>query len=171
MKIESPIVLEFRDYLEQVGYSAGMVYNIPRLVEEFLAYHPAQTLHSLQQQHIRQFYEYLHIRPNRKRGGALSENMIYQYTYALRVFFAWLQDIGQLATNPISGMKFKRPRTNVRHPLSREEIEELFAACITLQETAMLHLFYSCGLRLSEAEGLNSRDIHFSQQLLDLIRE
>ena len=166
MKIATPIVLEFRNYLEQVGYSAGTIYNLPRQVEEFLAYHPNQILHSLQQEHIRQFYDYLHIRPNRKRSGALSERMIAHFVYALRVFFAWLQDTGHITRNPISSMKFKRPRTNVRHPLSREEIDTLFTACTCLQETAMLHLFYSCGLRLSEVVGLNSRDIHFKQQLL-----
>ena len=30
----------------------------------------------------------------------------------------------------------------------------------------MLHLFYSCGLRRSEGEALNIRDIHFRDQLL-----
>ncbi len=160
------IIQDFKAYLQQVGYSRGMVDNLPRQVAEFLSYHPVQSLPSLKKEHIQQFYEHLQTRPNRRKEGTLSERMISHFLYALRLFFAWLEDIGQIKGNPISGMRFKRPQTNTRQPLSPSAIHELFQACQNLQETAMLHLFYSCGLRRSEAVGLNSRDIHFKQQLL-----
>ncbi|MXV13906.1 tyrosine-type recombinase/integrase [Hufsiella ginkgonis] len=35
-----------------------------------------------------------------------------------------------------------------------------------MQERAVLHLFYSCGLRRNEGEALNARDVHFAQRLL-----
>lgn len=63
-------------------------------------------------------------------------------------------------------MKFKRPKQNVKEPLAIEEIQQLLTAATTLKQQAILHLFYSCGLRRSEGEALNINDIHFKQQLL-----
>jgi integrase/recombinase XerD len=86
--------------------------------------------------------------------------------YALKTFFSWLEITEQIDYNPISGMKFKRAKQNVREPLTTDEIKQLFAAATSLKETALLHIFYSCGLRRSEGEALNINDIHFKQQLL-----
>jgi len=63
-------------------------------------------------------------------------------------------------------MKFKRPKYNRREPLTKEDIHQLFETASTPKETAMLHLFYSCGLRRSEAVELNIRDVHFKSCLL-----
>jgi integrase/recombinase XerD len=92
--------------------------------------------------------------------------MISHYVYALKTFFTWLEITEQIDYNPISGMKFKRPKQNVREPLTTEEIQQLFEAATTLKQTALLHIFYSCGLRRSEGEALNINDVHFKNQLL-----
>jgi integrase/recombinase XerD len=92
--------------------------------------------------------------------------MISHYVYALKTFFTWLEVTEQTDYNPISGMKFKRPKQNIREPLSKEEIKELFEAATTLKQRALLHIFYSCGLRRSEGEALNINDVHFKNQLL-----
>ena len=96
--------------------------------------------------------------------------MIQHFMYALKTFFSWLEITEQIDYNPISGMKFKRAKQNVREPLTTEEIRQLFEATTTLKETALLHIFYSCGLRRSEGEALNIQDIHFKLQLL-FVRE
>ncbi len=67
-------------------------------------------------------------------------------------------------------MKFKSAKQNVREPLTIAEIKLLFEAATTLKERALLHIFYSCGLRRSEGEALNIQDIHFKLQLL-FVRE
>lgn len=92
--------------------------------------------------------------------------MIYHYTYALKTFFAWLEVTGQADYNPISGMRLKKVVRNTRQPLTTGQVNELFTVATTLKETAMLHIFYSCGLRKSEGEALNIHDIHFREQLL-----
>jgi integrase/recombinase XerD len=92
--------------------------------------------------------------------------MISHYVYALKTFFSWLEVTEQIDYNPISGMKFKRPKQNHRQPLSIAEINQLFAAADNLKQTALLHIFYSCGLRRSEGEALNISDVHFKNQLL-----
>jgi integrase/recombinase XerD len=92
--------------------------------------------------------------------------MISHYVYALKTFFSWCEVTEQIDYNPISGMKFKRPKQNIREPLSIEEIQQLFTAATNLKQQTILHLFYSCGLRRSEGEALNINDVHFKNQLL-----
>lgn len=156
----------FRDYLSRLGYSKGSIYMLPNCVKEFLDYHHTTGLQSFTQQHIHQFYEWLHIRPNKLKCGGLSEMMISHFIYSLKVFFNYLEETGQINYNPISVMKFKRPKSNSREPLTQKEINKLFEVATTPREKTLLHLFYSCGLRRSEAEALNINDIHFKQQLL-----
>jgi integrase/recombinase XerD len=159
------ILQDFTNYIHQIGYGKGSQYQIPNCIKEFLE-QINKPVKQIQQQDILIFYEYLQTRPLKKRTGALSEVMINHYVFAMKVFFSWLEQTEQIKANPISSLKFKKPHYNPREPLSQEEINQLFKATTTAKETAILHLFYSCGLRRTEAENLNSSDIHFTKNLL-----
>lgn len=159
-------IQDFRNYLLQLGYSKSSVYMLPECVKEFLEYHGTTLPEAATRQHIESFYNWLQIRPNKRFAGGLSESYIYHHIYALKLFFGYLEETGQIRHNPISVMKFKRPKHNTREPLTQEETNRLFATARTLKETALLHLFYSCGLRRSEAVALNTKDIHFKSCLL-----
>lgn len=161
-----PIVQQFKTYLYQVGYSEGAQYMLPACVQEFLAQQQLTDISYIEQQQVIAFYEWLHVRPLKRGSGALSEAMISQYVYALKTFFSWAEATGQTDYNPLSALKFKRPAQNSRHPLTVAAIQSLFEAAGTLKERALLHVFYSCGLRRSEGEALNIRDLHFRDQLL-----
>lgn len=143
---------------------------LPACVREFIEHQQITDIVQVEQQKVKHFYEYLQTRPLKKRSGALSEMMISHYVYALKTFFSWLEITEQIYYNPISGMKFKRAKQNVREPLTTDEIKRLFEAAGSLKERALLHVFYSCGLRRSEGEALNIQDIHFKGQLL-FVRE
>lgn len=156
----------FKDYLFQVGYSESTVNMLPACVGEFMEHQQVTDIVHISQEQVRAFYEWLQTRPLKKRPGALSEMMISHYMYALRTFFSWAEHTGQIDYNPLSGMKFTRARQNRREPLKPEETQQLFEAAATLKETALLHIFYSCGLRRTEGESLNVSDIHYKLQLL-----
>jgi integrase/recombinase XerD len=160
------VIQAFKNYLYQVGYGDSTQKMLPALVEEFIQQQRITDISYIEQQQVKAFYEYLQTRPLQRRSGALSEMMISHYVYALKTFFSWCEVTEQIDCNPISGMKFRRPKQNNREPLSKEEITRLFTAAGTLKEIMLLHLFYSCGLRRSEGEALNINDVHFKQQLL-----
>ena len=156
---------DFQQYLQQKGYGKSSQRSLPRCVQEFLEFmHKNPT--STSQKDILDFYKHLQERPSKRSTGGLSEVFIHHYLYSLRVFFNWLEQTGQMTENPMSSLRFKQPKYNRREPLSQSEIQALFAACCSVKETAILHLFYSCGLRRTEAERLNTEDIHFAQNLL-----
>jgi integrase/recombinase XerD len=162
---QAEILKNFAGYLHQIGYSETTRYEVAYCVNEFLETIKKEIL-TIEQTDILDFYEYLQQRPLKQKTGTLSANMITHYVYGLKVFFNWLEQTGQLLENPISSLKFKRPDYHPREPLSQSEIQTLFEAAATAREKAILHLFYSCGLRRSEAEELNTSDIHFSKNLL-----
>jgi integrase/recombinase XerD len=165
VEVENVVLAQFRNYLENVGYSKSTVYMLPECVRSFLS-HATKNPDKITQKEIQSFYVHLNERPHKKKEGGLSEQYINHHVYALKVFFNWLESTGQIKYNPVSVMKFKRPKPNQRQPLTKEEIQTLFKAATTAKETAILHLFYSCGLRRSEAEMLNIKDVHFKKQIL-----
>ena len=156
----------FTAWLYQVGYSEGTQKMLPACVREFLEQQQIKSIEYIEPQQVRDFYDWLQIRPLKKRSGALSEMMIHHYVYALKTFFTWLEITEQLDYNPISGLVFRRPKQNARAPLSREEISRLFGAVTHGKERTLLHLYYSCGLRRSEGETLNIADVRYKEQLL-----
>lgn len=160
------IVETFRSYLAQLGYSKSTVNMLPACVLDFLQYTNTTEVKQINQEQIQSFYEYLQNRKQKRKEEALSETFIHHNIYSLRVFLNWLEQTQQIKYNPISNIKFKRPQGNTREPLSQKEINQLFENAITAKEIAILHLFYSCGLRRTEAESLNTSDIHFTQNLL-----
>jgi integrase/recombinase XerD len=159
------IVAAFKKYVAQIGYSKSSQYQIPTCITEFLAV-INKNIEEINQQDILFFYDYLQTRPLKKRAGTLSEAMINHYLFALKTFFNWLQTTEQITQSPISNLKFKRLPSNYRQALSQQEIKQLFAAASTLKESTMLHLFYSLGLRRTEAENLHTLDIHFNKNML-----
>jgi integrase/recombinase XerD len=157
---------QFRRYLHDVGYGKAVQHSLPTLVKEFIEHQGITDLCVIERQKIRAFYEYLPTRPLKNRSGALSEAVINHYAYALSTFFTWLEVTEQIDYNPISAVRFKRYQQRSRQPLSLEQINQLFEAASTLKETALLHVFYSCGLRRSEGEALNINDVRFKERLL-----
>lgn len=160
------ITENFKKYLHHIGYSKSTANTLPACVLEFLKYNNVTHVQHIKQEHIQSFYEYLQNRPHKKKSTTLSEAFITYNIYGLTVFLNWLEQTGQIIYNPISNLKFKRPKINTREPLSQKEIEQLFENTKTAKERAILHLFYSCGLRRTEAEQLNTSDIHFTKNLL-----
>lgn len=159
------ILEQFTRYIQQIGYGKGSQYQIPSCIKEFLEF-TSKSFKNIAQQDILDFHRYLQTRPLKRRAGALSGAMIGHYVFSLRTFFNWLEQTGQIRYNPVSSIRFKSPQGNPREPLGKEEIGQLFEAAITCKEKAILHLFYSCGLRRTEAENLNWADIHFGKNLL-----
>lgn len=162
------IIDEYRKYLYQLGYSEQRRRECCSQVQVFLTNSGNKAVTQVCQQDIKDFYSYLLISPGRsRRGGGLQEITINGYMYSVQQFFIWLEITGQISYNPASGIKFIKCVKNRRHPISRDQVNALFAAATgNLQQLALLHLCYSCGLRRKEIELLDERDVHFKSRLL-----
>jgi len=92
---------------------------------------------------------------------------------SLRAFYKYLLRNGKIKKNPVS--MIQSPKTEKYMPtfLSVDETFELLNASegknsLDLRTRAMMELFYSSGMRLSELAALNVTDIDFNQQLVKI---
>jgi integrase/recombinase XerD len=163
------ITEKLKKYITNLGYTQSTINMVCRAVKDFLNYTTTE-LQNIGMGQINDYYEYLQTRKHKHKAKPLSEVYIAHQVYSLKLFFNWLEGTKQITENPISTMEFKRAIANARQPLNQDEVQALFSVVHSYKEKAILHLFYSCGLRRSEAESLNTSDIHFAQNIL-YIRE
>lgn len=159
-------VARFRTHLQALGYHPQTIRMLTRNVEELLERMKYQALQNISQEEILKHYEYLQQRPHKQKSGGLSEMTLHHHMYALRLFFGHLEQSGEAKTNPMSSLEFKQPHCHPRDILSSAEIQQLYQAAESYKERTVLHLFYGCGLRKTEGERLNIKDIHFREQIL-----
>lgn len=161
-------IYNFRKELQGLGYSKGVVNSYPKYAEELLNY-SKESPQKITGKHIKDYYQYLKTRPNKRRKTpdetGLSQSYIHSQMLGIKRYFEYLVRIGKIKQSPCQ-LKIKRPIRKERTVLMPEEIQALYRACRTLKETVIIHLCYGCGLRRSEAEQLNAKDIDYENKLL-----
>jgi integrase/recombinase XerD len=163
------LLSDYARHLERVGYNPFTIKMLPSLVREFfhrLEQTGIKSLEEVTPEVINSHYRYLKERPCKSRPGTLSESMLNSHLWGVRILFSFLQAESRIDTDPFSMLSFPSPKKQEREVLTSKEIEKLYQACATSLDRAILGLFYGCGLRKSEAEALNIRDISFRGRLL-----
>jgi integrase/recombinase XerD len=155
---------DFRKELQNLGYSKGVINNYPKYAQNLLNHTKTEAI-TITENQIKEYYQYLQTKPNQRRKGIISQSHIHSNLLAIRIFFEYLQRIGKIKRNPYT-LKVKSPIRNQRNILTQEEIKTLYKTAQNLEETILLHLCYGCGLRRSEAQDLNIKDVNFEQKLL-----
>jgi integrase/recombinase XerD len=161
--------VQFKKYLQAVGYSKASCCTFDTGIKEFLWWMEKKitSIEQVGEADIENFYEHLQHRPSKTTGGSLSEGRVTLHMYTLKLFFQHLQDIEQIEMNPMGNLNyardFKRTRENL---LTSEDIEKIYSECSTSKQKAMLGIIYGCGLRRQEAVKLNAKDIHFKNAML-----
>jgi integrase/recombinase XerD len=82
---------------------------------------------------------------------------------ALKSFFRFLQQSGQIEHNPLENLEIPRVQKDLPAVLSAEQVNRLFAqvetaSLIGRRDLAMLHLLYATGMRVTELVSLNVTD-------------
>ena len=108
------------------------------------------------------YQEYLLNRKSR-RGGKLSNSSVNQQINAIQIFYREAQKHGQIkGANPAAILKKPRvDKTIGREILSMDEVKQFFQVCEEKKDNVLLHLVYTAGLRISEAERIDVRDLDF----------
>jgi integrase/recombinase XerC len=115
--------------------------------------------------HIRQFISQRH-----RRG--LSGKSLQRELSAIRTFYRYLMTEGQLKHNPAELVQAPKTARNLPETLDIEKVNHLlnFEAKTDLEKRdhAILELFYSSGIRLSELIGLNTSDIDKHEKIIEV---
>lgn len=104
-----------------------------------------------------------------KKG--LSSRSLAQYLSALRGFYRFLCNEQIIEANPIEGVDTPRLSRKLPHFLTEGEIEKIFKVAETTtknkeRDLAILELFYSCGLRVSELTHITINDLSLKEGIL-----
>jgi integrase/recombinase XerD len=89
----------------------------------------------------------------------------------LRSFYRYLRREGAVAHDPTADLRGPRKPQRLPRVLTREQVARLLeqprgTAPLALRDRALLELMYACGLRASEAIGLELKDVDLDEGLL-----
>ncbi len=118
------------------------------------------SLNELQNSHIRRFVAGLH-------GKGLGGKSIARLLSCWRGFFSFLIQQHGYAQNPVLGLRAPKSAQTLPHALSIEQTIKLVNIreddILSVRDRAILELFYSSGLRLSELVNLNIGALDFTE--------
>ncbi|MEK7572580.1 MAG: tyrosine-type recombinase/integrase [Patescibacteria group bacterium] len=162
---------EFLEYLEiEKGSSLKTIENYDRYLSRFFEFAKLNNVKNISDENIREFRLFLNRQSGMKVRGQNSANMKKNtqnyYLIALRVFLKYLMKRG---INAISPDRIELAKTKERSLdlITTEELKRLLAGpsendLKNLRDKAILELFFSTGLRVSELTSLN-KDLDLSK--------
>ena len=156
------------EYLEFLNFERGLslltrenyARDIAKLIELANGIAEPSTLNSLQNIHIRRFIATLHAKG---LGGKSIARMLSSW----RGFFEFLVNRKGFTSNPVIGLRAPKSPKTLPQALSIEQAIKLVDisddAVLSVRDHAILELFYSSGLRLSEVVNLNIDSLDFTE--------
>lgn len=152
---------QYLDFLHfERGLSDHTRNNYARDIEQLISLSQPAALSGLQMTQIRKYVTILH-------GKGLSGKSIARMLSSWRGFFDYLVQRHQFKHNPVIGMRAPKSPKTLPQALSIEQASKLVDIvgddALSQRDHAMMELFYSSGLRLSELVGLNIDHIDFAE--------
>lgn len=153
-----------KEYLEFLNFERGLSpltrENYARDIRQLIALANTTALELLQTNHIRRFIASLH-------GKGLGGKSIARMLSSWRGFFDFLINRKGFNNNPVIGLRAPKSPKTLPQALSIEQAVKLVDISdddiLSIRDHAILELFYSSGLRLSEVVNLNIDALDFSE--------
>ena len=151
---------EYLEFLQfERGLSALTRENYARDITQLIKLADTTSLNELQNIQIRRFIATLH---SKGLGGKSLARMLSSW----RGFFDFLVNRHQFEANPVIGLRAPKSAKTLPQALSIEQATKLVDISdddvLSVRDHAILELFYSSGLRLSELVNLNIDALDFS---------
>jgi integrase/recombinase XerC len=135
---------------------------------EFLKEKKVAQWQQVNQQHIRLYSNTLRVK-------GLASTSIQRNLSSMRSFFNFLMLRGLIKVNPANGISAPKSPQKLPKTLDVDQISQLLSENpnnnepLTLRDHAIMELFYSSGLRLSELSTLDINDIHFKDATMRVV--
>ena len=153
-----------KEYLEFLNFERGLSSltreNYARDITQLIKLADSIALNDLQNIHMRRFIATLH---SKGLGGKSIARMLSSW----RGFFDFLVNRKGFTANPVVGLRAPKSAKTLPQALSIEQAVKLVDIAgddiLSMRDHAILELFYSSGLRLSEVVNLNIDALDFSE--------
>ena len=177
---------EYTNWLDTLGFSNGLIYDYKFRVRDFLEWLQTQNVSQLKQltdKHIKTYFDYLQIRPNKRTNAGLSVSHLNHNFCAIDKLMEFLHQMGMETAPTPTNYRLKvdkEQRVNNIEPFTQEEIKTLHANITNtyhhftfIQKEAkqeqlklIFALYYGCGLRKTEGYNLTVNDIDFDKKTI-----
>lgn len=161
---------EYKEYLLLLGYANETCQSRYLYLKEFFNHLEEigiYQLHHITAVEIANFYEYVQNRKSTRTKETLKQKTVYDIMRCVQMYLGYALHLGKIKINPASHLKFNYPDEEVNRIIfSQEQIKELYQATEDLQERAILHIAYGCGLRANEVSQLNKEDLRLTENLV-----
>lgn len=161
---------EYRNYLLLLGYADETCQSRYLYLKEFFNHLEEigiYRLHHITAVEIGNFYEYVQNRKSVRTKETLKLKTVYDIMRCVQMYLGYALHLGKIKINPASHLKFNYPDEEVNRIIfTQEEIQELYEVTEDLQEKAILHIAYGCGLRANEVSQLNKEDLRLTENLV-----
>ncbi|MDF7636886.1 tyrosine recombinase XerC [Leuconostocaceae bacterium ESL0958] len=104
---------------------------------------------------------------------ALARTTIARKISALRGFYSFLQEEGQVQDNPFANVALRKHQAHLPEFFYEDELTQLFQSAYAKQDhplwqrdAALLEFLFATGVRVSELVGLQVKDLDMAQQLV-----
>ena len=170
MSEASPVLQQFLDYLRfERRLSPRTVEAYQRDLLEYLQFceqHELPPWQGVPQQQIRRYAAARH------RDG-LSGKSLQRHLSSLRGLFNFELREGRIAHNPAEGVRAPKVKRKLPHTLDVDQVGHLLEipgdTPLERRDRAIMELFYSSGLRLSELAALDIQALRNTDGLLDIV--
>ncbi|MCB1772553.1 MAG: tyrosine recombinase XerC [Gammaproteobacteria bacterium] len=167
--MSNPRLPAFLDYLRyEKRLSSRTVDGYQRDLEGFFHWcegHDLADPVQVDSRHVRAYAAQRH------RQG-LSPKSLQRHLASIRAWFRFLLREGLLRHNPADGVRAPKTAKTLPHTLDADQLAHLLAlpgdGPLDRRDRAIMELFYSSGLRLSELAGLNVGDTGGDEHLLEI---
>ena len=170
---ETFLIIPRQDFLAKLRYERQLSPHTLQAYQrdltvfaDFLATQPVTQLKQIDEHYIRNFLAWRH------RQGIQSKSLQRQLA-AVRSFFNFLLSEGKLAYNPAKGVQAPKVARKLPTTLDVDQTGRLLEiksdAPLAIRDKAILELFYSSGLRLSELVNLGLVDIDLHDAVVQVI--
>ena len=157
----------YKDFISfERRLSDHTVKNYFRDIDMLIQYNKGISLGELKSNNIRSSIASLHAR-------GLSSNSLSRILSSWKGLFVFLVDQHHFKHNPVLEIKAPKKSKKLPQTLSVDQTIKLVNIAgddfISLRDHAILELFYSSGLRLSELVSLKLEDINFSDEIITVL--
>ena len=162
------ILEDFRNYLRiERGMSPNTVASYCRDVGGMLEAFNGRPPGKIRKEDVERYL-------SERIAGGLSKRSQARLLSALRSFFNWCIEEGDVKENPCDRIDAPKLGKYLPAVLSVEEVDAIISSVNTrtaagLRNRAILEVLYGCGLRVSECTGLRLSHVHFDEGYLDVV--
>ena len=149
------LVQSFKLSLQVAGLKAQTVKHYTSDSKKFLEHFSNIPPDDISPNHVRQYLDSLMAR--------VSPKTVYEVQLALRKFFRFMSDEGEIKSNPCDGIKLTKYRVAPQPLYSVDEIKSLLSSCLLktppgTRDYAIMTVLFDTGVRVGELISMGAPD-------------